>query len=300
MSDSQKQKDVQDEIDLIYVFSRLSKWWKNFLQGIINTLNILVNRWKLITLYIVFFLSIGIGLFFVIKPYYLSELTITSKLLSNDQCASIIDKLEILCKEKNATVIAERLNISLNQAQNLKYLEFKNFNDKLEELYEDSIAIGVPFKIEASVYDNSILNDLQIGIVQYLENNPFAVKRKNIKRESLDNLTNKVQDEITELDSLKQLVNKSIIPRATGTGIILGEPIDPLSIYKEAIDLYEEKLKMQEQIALIENIEIIEEFTNFAKHHRPKLWINLLIAGIIGFLFGAGVALKKHAKSLKA
>ena len=45
-----------------------------------------------------------------------------------------------------------------------------------------------------------------------------------------------------EIDSLKQIVNQSIIPRVTGNGIILGEPIDPVSIYRRAMDIFDKQL----------------------------------------------------------
>ena len=99
---------------------------------------------------------------------------------------------------------------------------------------------------------------------------------------------------LQSLDSLKKIVNSSIIPRSEGKGIILGEPVDPVSVYQAEIGYFREQLSIDQALATIDNIEIIQPFlksnqTNYPQYNRlMKIFFlaSLIIAGLAVLIFG--------------
>ena len=88
--------------------------------------------------------------------------------------------------------------------------------------------------------------------------------------------------------SLKQIVNSSIVPRSEGKGIILGEPIDPVSIYQAEMAYYKEQLNIDQALATIDNIEVIQPFLRINHYNYPNynlyfLYFFLLSLAVAGF-----------------
>ena len=240
-----------------------------------------------LSLFVAIGIGAGTGIYFFIKPVYTTNLTLVSYRLNNDHCAQLINTLEDLADhEENASELGKKLNMTTAEAEQINDIEYHNLNPRTEKLYEDSIESNVPFIVRAEIHDTSILHKLQQGIVNYIENNEFGQKRKKLAMQSLMLLKADVEKNVKQLDSLKKIVDQSIIPRSTGTGIILGEPINPINVYQKAIDIYENELKINEEIALLSNIEVMENFTSFIKPTWPKLWLNLLLGAIGGYLLG--------------
>jgi hypothetical protein len=281
---------TDDEISLKQVFRSIKNALATFFLAIWKVCLFTAKHYKtfsatlaigLIVAYIVYLLLLWF------KPIYTSKLILTSYRLTNDICHQIISTLEELADdEDNAPMLAKILNLSEKEAEQIHDIWYGNLNEKIEKLYKDSVAMNLPFIVHVEVYDTAILDKLQRGIVNYLENNEFAAKRKILARQTLDSLKAEVHRNVKQLDSLKKTVEQSIIPRSSGTGIILGEPIHPVSIYDKAIEMYRSKLKIQEDIALLTNVEVIEGFVKFIKPEWPKLWLNLLLGGIGGYLLG--------------
>ena len=239
--------------------------------------------------------GLGLGVYFMMKPVYITHIIIKSKFLNNDYCSQLINTLDDLADHKeNAPILAEKLGISTKLAEQVKSIQFRNFSDKFEKLYKDSVAIDAPFKVEVKVHDTSVLDSLQKGIVAYLENNEFALKIKTVKVQNLELLKAKIKSELISLDTVKLLVNNSITPRATGNGIILGEPIDPVTVYQKAIEMYRNELNIQEAITLINNVELVENFTKFIKPSWPKWWLNTLIGGLTTYFLAMAWVVRRR------
>ena len=150
------------------------------------------------------------------------------------------------------------------------------------------------FKITLTLKSIQHLDTIQWGLVNYLENNDYAIKRKEARRRALQALKENLDRKLQSLDSLKKIVNSSIIPRSEGRGIILGEPIDPVSVYQAEISYFREQLNIDQALATIDNIEIIQPFlgldhTNYPRYNRLLMWYflgSLVVASLIVFLFG--------------
>jgi hypothetical protein len=94
-----------------------------------------------------------------------------------------------------------------------------------------------------------------------------------------------VTAKIASLDSLTQIVNSSVIPRSTGQGIILGQPVDPVNVYKAQDSFYIQKVNIETELAHINNIETVHSFLKFSEPNYPHIRMLILIA------LGAGLLL---------
>ena len=287
-----------EEVDMSGFIIIIKSFLKSVFAGISNIVKFSIDNILKLAIFSAIGIGIGIGVFFLIKPVYITHLAISSKRLDNDHCAMLIQTLEDLNDDdENATIVAKKLHITPNMAKEIKDIEFKAYNSKIEKIFKDSVSVYTPFKIQVKVYNAEILDSLEKGIIDYLENNEYALKRKKITEEGLQLLKADINKEIMALDSLKKIVNKSIIPQSTGTGIILGQPINPIDVYQKAIDLFSNKLSVQEKMALNNNIDVLEGFTQFTKPAWPKLWLNILLGAIGGYLLGLAFIYKSSLKN---
>lgn len=253
----------EEEINLLSIFSIVKNRFIYFLQFIKELISFSIKNIKTLLIFIILGVSISVGLFTLKKTVYISDLTISHSRLNNGECYAMINTLTKIRDNasSNDTILAEKLGIEAKMAKEIKSISCKALNEALEKNYKDSAFVLLPFKIEVNVYSTSILDSLQKGILNYLESNEYVSKRKKINREYLDKFEERIKEEIIAIDSLKIIVDKSIIPRSNGNGIILGEPIDPVKVYQTGMELYKSQLNINEQKELNNSFEIIVGFS---------------------------------------
>lgn len=276
-----------EDLDLWSFFKKIGQFCVAIGNTLVAMVRITLSKLVFFSFMLLVGAGIGLAAYFLMKPVYITHMIIKSKFLNNDYCSQLTNTLDDLTDhDEDAPVLADKLHIPTKMAEQIKSIRFRNFSEKFEKLYKDSIAVDAPFKVEVKVHDPSILDSLQKGVTDYFEMNEFAQKVKAVKKDNFNLLKNKINEELQEIDSVKQLVNSSIVPRATGNGIIMGEPLDPVHVYQKAIDLYKNELHIHERLALIDNIEVVEGFTKFNKPHWPKLWLNMLLGAVAMYIIG--------------
>jgi hypothetical protein len=187
----------------------------------------------------------------------------------------------------NASVsLAKTLKLEVSEAKKLKSIKYLDANKNIAKKYEDSASVFLPFKVEVEVYDNSVLPKLQTSILNYLESNEYAQKLKEIESQSIAKTEIRILDEIKEIDSLKRIVNSSILPRGTGNGVIVGEPVNPVSIYDKAMKSYLQLMDLNKQKNLNNSFEVIVGFSENNKEQKLSLVGHIISGIIVGYLIG--------------
>ncbi|MBX3165009.1 MAG: hypothetical protein KF900_11060 [Bacteroidetes bacterium] len=255
------ENNKQDDLDIVYVIKAL----KNGVLSLFRSMAWLINFSFKKALVLLPFVFLGIGAGILLrnfqKTYYASELTVSHVRFENDFCREMIDNLNLYITDDGINeALADALHIDINIAGSVKSFSYYPFSSNFEKLYKDSVKVMLPFKVGVEIYDNKILPELQTGILDYLENNAYASKLKEIDQTSLDKMEQRVTAEIREIDSLKNIVNQAIIPRGNGTGIILGEPINPVHIYQRAQFSYEKLLEVNKKKALNNSFQVVISF----------------------------------------
>ena len=266
MQNSERQLP-SDEIDLGELLLKLFK---------------IVNRNKLI---LIIFTALGMagGLtrYYLKVPVYESSMMLRSDILTEAYSETLTDNLKRLIEERNDALLSEKLSITAEEASHLVDI-------KVESVEEANTPVGavknIIFLISVEITDNGILENLQAGIVNFLENNEFVKKRIDLRRKRFEALVSQVNKEIKEIDSLKKRMNEGIIYNQQGANLVV---LDPSNVYEKALSLFKEELTYQENLELIDSIQLIEGFTAFKNPIAPRL----SISGGSGLLVGLFLAL---------
>lgn len=266
MQNSERQLP-SDEIDLGELLLKLFK---------------IVNRNKLILIiFTTLGMAGGITRYYLKVPVYESSMMLRSDILTEAYSETLTDNLKRLIEERNDALLSEKLSITAEEASHLVDI-------KVESVEEANTPVGavknIIFLISVEITDNGILDNLQAGIVNFLENNEFVKKRIDLRRKRFEALVSQVNKEIKEIDSLKKRMNEGIIYNQQGASLVV---LDPSNIYEKALNLFKEELTYQENLELIDSIQLIEGFTAFNKPIAPRL----SISGGSGLLVGLFLAL---------
>lgn len=284
-----EQKQNNPEIDLLYFFKPLGTAFKktgNVLDYAQRKINANKISFSLVVLLITLF---GFSLRYVLPPAYKTQGIFVSNILPGKYCSILLGNLN---KLKGSPVLANQLKISDNVAADIQGIDLTTMRDTFLIDRKDSMLSL--FTITLTLSSVQHLDSIQSALVNYLENNEYATKRKEARRKALQGMKANLNYKLQSLDSLKKIVNSSIIPRSEGKGIILGEPIDPVSIYQAELSYYREQLSIDQALATIDNIEILQPFfklnqTNYPRYNWIMGWfflISLALAPLFVLAFG--------------
>lgn len=282
-----EQKPNNAEIDLLYFFKPLGTFLKKIGAALDYAYRkIQVNR-ILFAVIILLFTIAGFSVRYLLKPSYKTQGIFVSNILPGKYCSILLGNLNKLKGEKNIPVLSNQLKVSDNVAGAIQSIDLSTMKDTfLIERRDSALSL---FTISLTLSSIQHLDSIQWALVNYLENNEFATRRKEARRKALQSMKENLNSKLQSLDSLKKIVNSSIIPRSNGQGIILGEPIDPVKIYQAELSYYREQLSIDQSLATIDNIEIIQPFFKLNQTNYPRYnWImaQFFLASIpFAFLF---------------
>ncbi len=227
--------------------------------------------------------AVGYTLRYWMPKAYKTEGLFVSHVLPSSYCSMMIQQLNMLAASgNNSGTLSQHLAIPETVVADISSIALAPVPDTMFGRLNDTL-FSV-FKIEMILQDMKNLDVIQKGIIHYLEENDYAVKRKIAKKQSLVALKEVMDARIKSLDTLKQLVNNSIEPRSKGTGIILGQPLNPVVVYEAERNFYDAQLKINEDLAVIDNIEIIHPFFKRNDYNFPdftSIFYQFVICGII-------------------
>lgn len=281
-----EQKQNNAEIDLLYFFKPLGTVLKKIGNATLYIFRKIKANIILFGIIVLLITLAGFSLRYTIDPSYQTEGIFVSNVLPGKYCSILLKNLNKLKGEKNLQ-LAQQLRINNEAAGDIQSISMSTMRDTfLIDKKDSTISL---FKITLTLKSVEHLDTIQWGLVNYLENNEYAIKRKDARRKALEAMKANLNNKLEGLDSLKKIVNSSIIPRSEGKGIILGEPIDPVSIYQAEVGYYREQLNIDQALATIDNIEVIQPFlklnhTNYPRYNWLMAWF-FLTSLVIALLF---------------
>src|SRR3989304_459863 len=108
---------TEEEVNLSIVFNKIKNFFSDIGQAFANSFLFIKQKIAFLSVFSVFGILIGIGLTFVMKPIYISYLTISSSTLNNQFCKDMIDVLELMIKDEAPELLAKELNIEVSSAK---------------------------------------------------------------------------------------------------------------------------------------------------------------------------------------
>jgi hypothetical protein len=305
-------KTSEDEIDLVKVANNLFKSIVNLFKYIFrfcfSLLDNIYKNLKLIGGLVILGGLLGLSFFYANKPYYESSMTLSSDYFKGELLDNSISNLNDVCREGNIKVLASLLKISPKKAQQIRSIKInpvisQNFR-MLIDLYSkdekykgklDSLLIynnQSTFQLYVEVYDTSVFKGLDTILVNYIKSNDFVKKRIEVDRANLNNLRDKLARESSKLDTLKRSIASSIkssgdAGRSGTNNVILGEKsVNPIDIYREDLQIYNQRQEIERQLALNAEIEVIEKFIPYSSPKSGSGITNTAKGAIGGLIIG--------------
>ncbi len=316
----QNNSNNSDEIDLRQLFAAIGDFFKNIFIGfiliIVGIKNATIKYFQIIFLFVVLGGLIGIALNYYLPDYYTSSMLLQSKHASGRLMENSVDKLNQLCEEKNYSELANMLKIDSSAAANLKGFSYEPFvseeeivelevlKEQLKSEIKDEVVINrfverlknenkATYRIFVQVYNNNKLSRLEEPLLNYFKGSDYVAKRIEIETQNLKLKEQNIDEEIAKLDSLKKLLIKNFNlyserTRGGSNNVIMNDDQleDPMNIFGESKKLYEEKLRVREELYLTPSFELIDGFTVFSRPDSP----GLLKLGLYSCLYGLLIA----------
>ena len=270
-----QQANNSEEIDLLYFFNPLIKGLKIYFQKLRRNLFLFLGV-------LLVCVAIGYSLRFFLPKYFKTNAIFVSYLPAGVSSSMINDLQNLIDNNKNASELAKLLKISPASASTIKRISTQIIDSLSYMNKRDTTASA--FKIYLTVNDANSIPIIQEGLKNFLENNEYSLKRKEAKRQTLEAMKNDYIQKIKGLDSLKDILNTTIVPRSNGQGVILGEPISPIDAYALMQKFYQGQKEIEEQLMLLQNIEILQPFLRIKVSNYPdynKIFFYSIFVGLM-------------------
>ncbi len=272
-------KTSSDEIDLMELFLKLVRVAK-----------------KNFTLILSFFIAgtlLGSVYGMFGTKVYESKMMVTSDILTDAYNDKLGENLNDLLKENNLTLISEKLSLSKEESENLVAIKIESAQKEKPSQKEDEKRW---FLITAKVLNQEVLNKLETGIANYLENNEFVKVRIEQKKNFNRELIKKIEKEILTLENFKNKIYEGNFFENNKGNVMF----DPTVVNVRIIELNKEKLKYQNDLEIINSIQIVQGFTKFNKPVSPNKAISLAAGATLGLFFvGMLIAFKSIRKVVR-
>lgn len=284
----ERKPTTTEEIDLLYFFRPVGHALKKMAGYVFYFVRKLARNMLLFGGILVAGAIGGYCLRYFIAPAYKTDGMFLSKMLPARYCTALIGNLNELRKPGNIPLLAQQLNISTDAAWQIQGIitDASPRDTFTLERKDSSMSL---FRVTLIMHDMKHIEEIQRGLVGYLENNPYIRSRKEARKKNIETQVRELDIRLKSLDSLRQLVNNSVVPRSQGQGIILGEPINPVSVYQAEVAYLRDRLNLEEKLATIENIEVLQPFFKLNEHNYPDYDKKMKYAFAASFLFALAV-----------
>jgi hypothetical protein len=261
-----KQPQQSEEIDLFYMFRPVYRRTTRHFAALKANLLLFIGI-------VVVFCIIGFCLRYIVPRRYETEGVFGTRFLPAKYCALMIGELD---RHTGEPLVGERLHIGNDVAGNITSLELLPMAEKLD--VRDSVLQGFILRIWLKNVDQ--LDSIQKALIGYFENNDFALRQKTERNAGLTALRDGLDRQIRSLDSITPIVNSSVLPHNTGQGMVLWQPVDPVSVYRARDSFLIQRIRVESELTRTDNIEVVQSFSRLSKPNFPKLGVLFLwVAG---------------------
>jgi hypothetical protein len=233
------QNSSSDEIDFINLLERTFLFFRRY--RIAFMIAILVG------------IAIGCIKYYSSGKMYKSRLILHSSFLTNLEEIEIINSWNELLKRNEYATLAQSLNCSEAMLQKVASLE----GSEILKNYSATNPNG--FYIDARIFDNSVLPELQKAIVYGLNNTEYVKQKLLLRKKDLEELIANAEGEIQKLDSTRRNVETMI----------------------RLVDMNEKLLSYKEELKLANGVQVIQGFVPLNTAVSVSLKVMILLGLIL-------------------
>ena len=229
------------------------------------------------------------------KPYFETKAICTSGIseyerqeqiedLSQRTAIDLINYLQINVDNKDYQELANLLDVDVTIASQVKKIEAEQLYQ--QDMNEKFYALN-KFDVFLTVFDNSVINELQKGLIYYFGNNKYVTQYYTKYIESNDKIINDIQQEITLLDDIRQEGAKNHLD-VSSVNIITGKEGDNISNQIVVLSQLREEIITKQE--LLTPLSFVQDFAKVNQKEDEILSWGLLGA-IISFIIAIFIAL---------
>jgi hypothetical protein len=243
------------------------------------------------------FLGIACGyIYYILAPkYYKTEMIVLYNDLSKKTYSELINNLNELIISKSSARFAAALKLPETATNNIIKLQLVGLNNETFDS-DTSTRVNQPVKIVALLTNNSIVDSLQVSLLNYLNNNPYSRQTKDSQKKILQDRLAFIDKELLKLDTLKINYNRFLIfSKISST--FYNNAFDPAAIYEHSNELTVQKETITKWLNNeINPILLVDGFKTPTSPQTFSLNESLFIGGLVGLLFGFILALMTELK----
>ena len=276
----------------------------NLLKSILNFYQ---RQWKFILILLLSGTILGFVYDMVKTPYYETSATVTSGLsyfegiidpneldypiIDQKIAINMVNALAEIVNKNEYEILAKKLNIDLEVAQSIKFIE-------AEQLYELDLENRrqklSQFLITARITDNNSIRIFSDALLDFFNRNGYSNKNYQLFQEQSPMFLNYIDDEIVDLKAYRNsMLGKSEVELSSIS--IANDKSEVLQ--NQIIQLYEKRQAIERNIVLLKPLSYV---SNFPVYKKPKdrTWFRIGVISVSFFLFGIVAALFKDVSAI--
>ena len=207
--------------------------------------------------------------------------------LSQRTAVDLINYLQINIANKDYGQLSDLLAIDKDMTEKIKHIEAEQLYQ--QDMNEKYYALN-KFEISLSVFDNTVIDDIQKGLINYFNNNSFIKQYHTMYIDGNKRLINEIDKEINVLSEMRIQGAKNSLDLSS-VNIISGK--EDKTISNQIISLVQLKEDATTNISLLKPLFFVQDFAKTNKTERDiMLWS--LLAGFISYLFSLIISFIKE------
>ena len=203
--------------------------------------------------------------------------------LSQRTAVDLINYLQINVSNKDYGQLSELLEISKEMAEKIKSIEAEQLYQ--QDMNEKYYALN-KFEISLSVFDNTIIDDVQKGLINYFNTNDFIKQYHKMYIDGNNRLIDEIDKEIDVLSEMRIIGSKNGLDLSS-VNIISGK--EEKTISNQIISLAQLKEDINTNISLLKPLFFVQDFAKTNKTERDILLWSIL-GGFVSYLFSLIIA----------
>ena len=209
--------------------------------------------------------------------------------LSQRTAVDLINYLQINVSNKDFGQLSELLDISKEMTEKIKSIEAEQLYQ--QDMNEKYYALN-KFEIRLSVFDNTVIDDVQKGLINYFNNNNFIKQYHKMYVAGNKRLIKEIDKEINVLSEMRIQGAKNSLDLSS-VNIISGK--EDKTISNQIISLAQLKEDVNTNISLLKPLFFVQDFAKTNKTERDILLWSIL-GGFISYLLSLIISFIKELK----
>jgi hypothetical protein len=269
------------------------------LREIINEIILFFINFRILIISVTLIGTLSVIIFQKTRPVYYSSVAIatsglsaferidyTPEVLNQRTAINIINSMQLDLEKKDYYVIGQKLNISEEVASKIKKIN-------AEQIFredENNKKHNTPkFEIQLSAFDNSIIELIEKGLINYFTTNKYVANYYNQYKITNNQEINSIEDEIKSLKELRKSSGAKI--DMSSTSVFSKKGIS--EVQNQIIELIQIKSLNTTNQELLKPLSFVEPFSISSIPERGILIFGSIAAGF-SFLLGIIIAVFKN------